>query len=140
PLMRQDARKIDWHLDSASEITRKINAADSFPGVLDTLAGQSVYLFGARAEERLPQAEPGDIIGYKDGAICRAARDGWVWIRQLKLAHQGEKVFFKLPALQVLTLQFPNSDQFSRLKFVDSRVQRDIGLEVKNSVAYVTFD
>lgn len=140
PTMRQESREINWELDTAAEITRKINAADSFPGVLDTIAGHSVYLFGARAEEHLPQGEPGAIVGYKDGAICRAARDGWVWIRQLKLAQQGEKVYFKLPALQVLTQQFSNSDRFNRLKVLDSTVQRDISVEIKNAVAYVTFD
>lgn len=140
PLMRQESRKIDWQQETAAEIARKINAADGFPGVLDTMAGHAVYLFGARVEERLPQAEPGAIVGYKDGAICCAARDGWVWIRQLKLAQQDEKVFFKLPALQVLTRQFSNSEQFNRLKVLDSIVQRDISVEIKNAVAYLTFD
>src|SRR5690606_22691501 len=98
PLMRQDWRKIDWFKDDTTTVVKKINAADSFPGVLDDIAGNAVYLFGARAEYRRTDARPGELIGYRDGAICRATRDGSVWIRQMKLAQQGEKTYFKLPA------------------------------------------
>lgn len=140
PPLRQGARRIDWTQDGMSDIVRKINAADSHPGVIDTVAGQPAYLFGAHAEERETQAAPGEIIGHRDGAICRAARDGCVWIRQLKLAPQAGRTFFKLPALQVLTQQFPNADQYLDLPLLESQVQQDVGVEVRNSVAYVTFD
>jgi putative two-component system hydrogenase maturation factor HypX/HoxX len=140
PLMRQDWRKIDWLNESTDGIVKKINAADSFPGVLDDIAGNAVYLFGARAEYRMTRAKPGELIGYREGAICRATRDGAVWIRQLKMAQQGEKTFFKLPALQVVTRQFKNPEYFEHLKVLDSNIQQDITVEIKNSVAYLGFD
>lgn len=140
PLMRQDWRKIDWFKDDTTTVVKKINAADSFPGVLDDIAGNAVYLFGARAEYRRTDARPGELIGYRDGAICRATRDGSVWIRQMKLAQQGEKTYFKLPALQVVTQQFHNPEEFLYLKAIDSDVQQDIKTEIKNGVAYLTFD
>ena len=140
PLMRQESRKINWEIDSAEIITRKINAADSFPGVLDTIAGNEVYLFGARPEYSLHSSTPGEILGHRDGAICRATIDGNVWIRQLKMASQGERKFFKLPALHVITKQFPNAHLFENLRALNSRLQNDIKIETQNAVAYVTFD
>lgn len=140
PLMRQDTRHINWATDTTETIVRKINAADSFPGVLDSIAGNDVYLFGAKAEYSLYSAVPGDVVGSRDGAICRATVDGSVWIRQLKMAAQGEKVFFKLPAKQVLTQQFKNLEKFNDMAVLPSRVQNDIQVEIKNAVAYVTFD
>src|SRR5690606_40611491 len=110
----------DWSSDVCS------SDLDSLPGVLDDIAGNAVYLFGARAEYRRTDARPGELIGYRDGAICRATRDGSVWIRQMKLAQQGEKTYFKLPALQVVTQQFHNPEEFLYLKAIDSDVQQDI--------------
>jgi putative two-component system protein, hydrogenase maturation factor HypX/HoxX len=140
PLMRQNSRQINWSRDNTATITQKINAADSFPGVLDDIAGNSVYLYGARAEYSLYNAEPGELVGHRDGAICRATIDGSVWIRQMKLAAQDEKIFFKLPALHVVTQQFINTEKFHNLGALDSRVQNDIHVEVNNAVAYVHFD
>ena len=140
PLMRQDSRQIDWGVDTTETIVRKINTADSFPGVLDLISGNAVYLFGAKAEYSLYSAIPGEIVGHRDGAICRATVDGSVWIRQLKMAQQEERKFFKLSSTQVITQQFPNADQFTHLNVLESRVQNDIKIEVQNAVAYVSFD
>lgn len=140
PLMRQDSRKINWEVDSAETITRKINAADSFPGVLDTIAGNAVYLFGAKPEYSLYGSTPGEIIGHRDSAICRATIDGSVWIRQLKMAPLDERKFFKLPALQVITQQFPNAQLFNNLRALHSKLQNDIKIDIQNTVAYVYFN
>ena len=140
PLMRQDWRKIDWLNDNTATIVKKIHAADSFPGVLDDIAGNTVYLFGARAEYRKTRAKPGELIGYRDGAVCRATRDGAVWIRQMKMAQHGERTYFKLPSLQVITQQFHNPEYFEHLGVLDSQVQQDITTDIKNGVAYLSFD
>lgn len=140
PLMRQDSRQINWSIDSTANIVSKINAADSFPGVLDAIAGNPVYLFGAKAEYSLYDAVPGDIVGHRDGAICRATTDGSVWIRQLKMAQQGDRKFFKLPAMQVITQQFDNAALFSNLHALHSKTQNDIKIDVVNAIAYVSFD
>lgn len=140
PLMRQDARRINWNTENTAEIAKKINAADSFPGVLDEIAGNAVYLFGARADYDQTRADAGDIIGFREGAICRATLDGSIWIRQMKLLRKSEQVYFKLPAQQVLTQQFHNADQYLDLHILDSKVQRDITVEICNSVAYLSFN
>jgi len=91
PTMTQKDRAIDWTRDVTDEIMRKIRAADSAPGVLDTLFGLPVFLYGAHHEDRLKGA-PGSVIAKRDGAICRATIDGAVWITHLKLkgAHDAD--------------------------------------------------
>lgn len=139
-LMRQDSRKIDWTTDSTASILRKIQTGDSFPGVLDEIAGNAVYLFGAKADYTYYDPTPGTVIGFYDGAICRATTDGSVWIRQLKLAQNGERKFFKLPSMQVIRTQFPNAELFNNLTVLDAHAKRDITIDIKNAVAYVSFD
>lgn len=83
PPMRQSDRAIDWGEDTTAEIVRKIRAADSAPGVLDTIYGRHYYLYGAHAEDRI-QGAPGQILAQRHGAICRGTVDGAVWITHLK--------------------------------------------------------
>jgi putative two-component system hydrogenase maturation factor HypX/HoxX len=83
PPMRQGDRAIHWDRDTTEAIVRKIRAADSAPGVLDTLYGRSYYLYGAHAEDRLKGA-PGQILAQRHGAICRGTVDGAVWVTHLK--------------------------------------------------------
>jgi hypothetical protein len=40
PLIKQTDRVIDWQRDDTATVLRKINAADGFPGVADTLFGE----------------------------------------------------------------------------------------------------
>jgi len=83
PTMTQKDRAIDWTRDSTDDVVRKIRAADSAPGVLDTLFGRPFFLYGAHHEDRLKGA-PGSILAKRDGAICRATIDGAVWVTHLK--------------------------------------------------------
>jgi putative two-component system hydrogenase maturation factor HypX/HoxX len=123
PTITQKDRAIDWTRDSSDTVVRKIRAADSAPGVLDSLFGLPVFLYGAYHEDRLKGA-PGAVLATRDGAICRATVDGAVWITHLKargdadaatcrLAHTGGGCAMcdaefcpvsgvKLPATQVL--------------------------------------
>jgi putative two-component system protein, hydrogenase maturation factor HypX/HoxX len=80
-------RAIDWKRDKTDAIVARINAADSAPGVLDTLFGSPFYLYGAHYEDRLKGA-PGQLIAQRDGAICVATVDGAVWITHLKAKDQ----------------------------------------------------
>ena len=64
PPMRQPDRGIDWMRDSTEVIARKIRAADSQPGVLDSLFGKPYYLYGAHEEDRMcPARSPGPSSG-----------------------------------------------------------------------------
>lgn len=138
PLMKQSVRQIDWQNDCGKTIVSKINAADSFPGVLDEINGHAVYLFGAKFETiDTNNAIPGSIIGQHDEAICRATKDGVVWIKQLKRAKTDTESFFKLPAIRVLTTQLPDSQP---LPHIDSQVLNEIKVEIEGEVAYLHFD
>jgi putative two-component system protein, hydrogenase maturation factor HypX/HoxX len=83
PPMKQADRAIDWTRDNAEAIVRKVRAADSAPGVLGSLLGQSCFLYGAHHEDRI-KGPPGQILAKRDGAICIGAVDGAVWISHLK--------------------------------------------------------
>ncbi len=102
PPCRQADRRIDWPADPASVVLAKLRAADSSPGVLDVIGGAEYYLVGGEPEDEL-RGEPGSILAQRDGAICRAATDGAVWIPQLRRrpAPGGPKTF-KLPATMAL--------------------------------------
>ena len=99
PVMDQERRRIDWERDDTSTVLRKIRSADGFPGVLDQIHEQNVYLYDAHPEGEL-QGEPGAIIARRGPAICRATVDGAVWIGHLRDRHGPHP--FKLPATQVL--------------------------------------
>ncbi|MCW8878712.1 MAG: enoyl-CoA hydratase-related protein [Kangiellaceae bacterium] len=130
PLMKQADRQINWRNDSSEDIVRKINAADSFPGVLDKIENQEYFLYGAIAENLQHNVTPGEIIGMRDEAICRATIDGAVWIRQLRERSQKGNSF-KLPALRKLDISVPE---------IFSDVQNDVRIEVRSRVAYLHFN
>jgi len=96
PLMRQTDRVVDWQGDDTATVLRKINAADGFPGVADTLFGEPCHIFDAWPEAvlcSLPEATPGDLMARRETAVLRRTRDGAVWIGHAKRA--GD---LKLPA------------------------------------------
>jgi putative two-component system hydrogenase maturation factor HypX/HoxX len=98
PAMTQRQRAIDWQHDDTAKVLRRIRAADSRPGVLDELGGSPFRLFGAHPEPEL-RGIPGQVIGRRDGAICRATTDGAVWITHLEAPGS-----IKLPATRALEL------------------------------------
>ncbi|GGI85184.1 hydrogenase maturation protein [Shewanella gelidii] len=99
PLMKQHDRAIDWQRDNALTIVRKINAADSFPGVRDNLFGIEVSLFNASVMETVTTREPKQLVAQSNGAIALSTIDGAIWIGHLK---QVGDPYFKLPAAWVL--------------------------------------
>jgi putative two-component system hydrogenase maturation factor HypX/HoxX len=96
PLMKQADRAIDWQRDDTATVLQKINAADSFPGIADTLFGHACHIFDAWPEAVLrgePEAKPGDLLARRETAVLRRTRDGAIWIGHAK--RPGD---FKLPA------------------------------------------
>ncbi len=83
PLMKQDDRRLDWTRDSTETVLRKINAADGFPGVADSLFGQPCHLFDAWPEATL-RGTPGALLARRETALLRATLDGAVWIGHVK--------------------------------------------------------
>lgn len=96
PLMRQADRAIDWQREDTATVLGKINAADGFPGVADSLFGVPCHIFDAWPESTLrgaAGARPGALIARRETAVLRRTIDGALWIGHVKRA--GE---IKLPA------------------------------------------
>ena len=100
PLVRQAQRAIDWSEDGTSTVLRKIRSGDGFPGVEDFLCERRFRLFDARPEPTL-SGPPGMLIARRHGAICRATRDGAVWIGELEPITDSRRSF-KRPAVVAL--------------------------------------
>jgi putative two-component system hydrogenase maturation factor HypX/HoxX len=100
PPLRQSQRAIDWTRDDTECVLRKIHCADGAPGVEDRLLERAFRLFDAHPEPRLA-GRPGTLIARHHGAICRATRDGAVWIGQLQ-PHDGPQRGLKRPAALAL--------------------------------------
>ena len=99
PAMRQSDRAIDWQQDDTATVLRKLRCADGFPGVRDSLFGKEMFLYDAHPEATL-RGPAGEVIARCGGALCRATRDGAVWIGQLRDRQSASP--FKLPATRLL--------------------------------------
>ncbi|MFF3905623.1 enoyl-CoA hydratase-related protein [Streptomyces sp. NPDC001848] len=107
PYLDQRVRRIDWDTDTTDTVLRKLRAADSQPGVLDVLLGDEWYLHGGHPENGL-RGTPGQLLATRAGAICRATRDGAVWIPELRGRRRpGQPRPVKLPAVQALGDRLP---------------------------------
>lgn len=142
PLMQQDSRSLNWQQDDTATILRKINAADSCPGVLDTLFGTQYYLYGAHPEAKLTGNKPGAIIATRHGAICRATLDGAVWISHLKQKAQGKQSFFKRPAAQLLSAHITDITEHTLPLLFDASFATfsDIWFEQQGDVGFLHFN
>jgi len=100
PQVLQAQREIDWSADDTMTVLRKIHSADGFPGVEDILFGRRFKLFDARSETQLA-GRAGEIVARRNEAICRATRDGAVWIGQLQSVEAVQRSF-KRPAVLAL--------------------------------------
>ncbi|MGW4598224.1 hydrogenase maturation protein [Streptomyces sp. NPDC004457] len=99
---RQERRRIDWERDDTGTVLRKLRGADSQPGVLDELLGREVFLHGGHPEDEL-RGRPGTLLAQRAGAVCRATRDGAVWIPELRpRKSSGDPAPFRRPAASVL--------------------------------------
>jgi putative two-component system hydrogenase maturation factor HypX/HoxX len=88
PLLRQDARRIDWARDDTATVLAKLRAADGVPGVLDQLFGVPCHLFDARPAAPADELRgfPGSLLARRQHAVARATVDGAVWIGHARRA------------------------------------------------------
>ncbi len=146
PLLTQDDRAIDWTCDTTEIIIKKINAADSYPGLLDTLLEVECYLFGAHKEGLISdkklqvaseKAGVKEIFAKRDGAVCIKTIDGALWVSHLK-----EKERFKLPATYVLKERLKGVKEFRIPLFLEVKRETfyELWLERRGEVAYLYFD
>ena len=144
PLLTQEARAIDWNSDCTDSVLRKIRAAEGHPGVLDVVQGTEFHLFGVHRERAL-SGRPGEVIGQRSGAICRATVDGAVWITHLKRRDTPEAKYFKLPATRALALagREPDVPQIPvplHAQLPADHSYREIAYEEHAAVGYLQFD
>ncbi|MEU9385002.1 hydrogenase maturation protein, partial [Streptomyces sp. NPDC048279] len=101
-VFRQSRRRIDWAADDTETVLCKLRGADSQPGVLDELLGRELFLHGGHPEDLL-SGSPGELLATRAGAVCRATRDGAVWIPELRpRKNSGDPAPFRRPAADVL--------------------------------------
>ncbi len=140
PLMKQAERAIDWQHDDTGTVLRKINAADGFPGVADSLFGVPCHIFDAWPEATLrgaPEAMCGELLARRETAVLRKTIDGAIWIGHAK--REGD---FKLP----VALAFP--DEFTSLSDtpldgwwrVEGTTWQDIAYEESGGVGFLHFE
>lgn len=140
PLMNQSDRQIDWSADDTRTVLRKINSADGSPGVTDRFGKELYHLYDACDEDSL-RGKAGEIIARRHGAICRATRDGAVWIGHLKTITLGEKTF-KLPAAVVMNQTLANVPEVSHPLEISPglKTYKEIWYEEKGKTGYLYFD
>ncbi|MGY4922281.1 hydrogenase maturation protein [Streptomyces sp. 900105755] len=135
---RQERRRIDWAADDTATVLRKLRGADSQPGVLDELLGREVFLHGGHPEDRL-RGEPGELLATRAGALCRATRDGAVWIPELRpRKNSGDPAPFRRPATHVLDPDLPERPAPLELP-PDRRTWTDIRYRQHGDVGLVSF-
>ncbi len=145
PQIRLADREIYWNEHTTEDVFKRINSADSHPGLRVKLWGEEVYLYGVstvtddrelegcldRRRSRL--GVPGEPIAQSHGAVCIATKDGAIWVKQMKRFGEGS---FKLPASQVLNTI--DARQASQIRYIPR--SRDISTVVEGKVATITFD
>jgi putative two-component system hydrogenase maturation factor HypX/HoxX len=100
PLLRQEARRIDWSRDDTAAVLRRIAAADGAPGVLDALFGVPCFLFDAHPAAAKGGVAPGEVFARSGRGVLRATRDGAVRIGHCRRADAEGAL--KLPVAMVL--------------------------------------
>ncbi len=142
PAVKQSERAIDWARDDTATVLRKIRSADGHPGVRDEIDGRSFYLFNGVAEDRI-RGEPGQLLGRRDGAVCRATVDGAIWVTHLKpdLPRETERAY-KLPAVIALGAAAGTLPEIpvSLLRDPERQTLQEIAFEVRDGVGYLHFD
>ncbi|MEU1456730.1 enoyl-CoA hydratase-related protein [Streptomyces avermitilis] len=141
PYLDQSVRRIDWAEDSTRTVVRKLRAADSQPGVLDVLLGDEWYLHGGHPESVL-RGHPGELLATRAGAICRATKDGAVWIPELRPRRgPGQPPTFKLPAVQALGDRLPPLREDTVPLFPDARhpTWTDIRYREEGNAGFLSF-
>lgn len=139
--LRQERRRIDWANDSTDTVLRKLRGADSQPGVLDEILGHEVFLHGGHPEDRL-RGRPGELLATRAGAVCRATRDGAVWIPELRpRKSSGDPAPFRRPAASVLA-SFPVTLPEAPVPLdlpADRRTWTDIRYRQQGDVGFLDF-
>ena len=101
PAVKIVERVIDWSSDDTGTVMRKLHAASGQPGIPDIILGLCGRLHDPWPEDVL-RGPPGEVIGWRDGAICRATIDGAVWITAITPDPAPGTRRFKIPTTLAL--------------------------------------
>jgi putative two-component system hydrogenase maturation factor HypX/HoxX len=139
PPMKQADRSFEWS-EPTSAIARKVRSADSDPGVLSRILGEEFYLFGAHEEDSL-RGEPGEILAFRDDAVCLGTGDGALWISHLK-RRSADGRSLKLPATLELADKLGGVQEAPLAidEAVRGRTYREIRYEERGEVGALYFD
>ncbi|MCX7148006.1 MAG: hydrogenase maturation protein [Rhodocyclales bacterium] len=140
PLMKQTDRVVDWQGDDTATVLRKINAADGFPGVADSLFGEPCHIFDAWPEAVLrgvPEAKPGDLLARRETAVLRKTCDGALWISHAKRAGS-----IKLPVTLAFAAESASLPEAPLADWwrVDGETWQDIAYEESDAVGFLHFE
>ena len=133
PLLKAASRSFDLSKHNAQQVSRRIRCADSQPGVLSTIFGPNLYLYGGTIESdspTLPKTEfavgKTRILATRNEAVCVEAADGkGVWITHVRRpkTKTDKALWPKVPATHgLLELAVINQADISRL---DSPLPKD---------------
>lgn len=128
PYFPQHLRAIDWERDSAEHVSALLRAADASPGVLDQIAGEEFYLYGATPEYAL-RGRPGTLLATRAGAVCRATADGAVWFTHARARRKpGGPPGIKLPAALALAGQVAHLPECPGSPEISYRERGEVGM------------
>ncbi|MCC6750449.1 MAG: hydrogenase maturation protein [Deltaproteobacteria bacterium] len=137
--MRATDRPIEWSTDPTETVLRKLHSADGAPGVEDDLDGLRIRCFDAWPEGAL-RGTPGTWLAQRDGALCRATRDGAVWLGQLQ-AVRNDEATFKLPAAMVLGSRVGNLPELDvPLEAQSTPTFQPFSYRERDGVGHLTFE
>lgn len=129
-------RTIDWARADTATVLRQLWAADSAPGLRDSIVGVEAFLYDAHAGPVIEGATPGAWLCRGERALLRATVDGSVWIGHARRAEPGS---FKLP----IRLAIPEADalpQYSTAPGASVSPEPDpIGYREDGAVGYLRF-
>ena len=135
--IKQTDFKFSWE-EKAEDILKKINAADSAPGVLIEFFGKKFFAYGGHLEETL-KGETGSVLRKRNKAICVATSDKAVWLTHLKVNQKGA---IKLPATIALG-EHENailSNEISPFEITEQATFQEIRYEEDEEIGYLHFD
>jgi len=134
----QNNRKIDWQNDNSQTIIRKINSADSSPGILTNFFDNEYFLYDAHVEKKM-KGKPKKILAKRENAVCIGTTDAAIWIGHIKKRRDNERKYFKLPATTVLENFIKNIPEKSTSLLKDKNTYQEIFYEIKDGIAFLHF-
>ena len=139
PAIKVAERAIDWRSDDTATVLRKLRAASGQPGIADVVLGLSGRLHDPYPEGILRGA-PGEVIGRRHGAICRATVDGAVWINSITPDPAPDTRRFKIPATLALAGRLDAVPERPLDPAAGDNTFREIAYREQNGVGWLSFD